>query len=91
MAEHTCAVTGRSDCYRCAEIEAEQDRQVGRVMARLKELEAGPHVTTDPNCVEFREPRNWFQRRAFDRARGRACPTCTPRFRSAAPSQGSQS
>jgi hypothetical protein len=34
------------------------------------------HTRTDPACRDFREPRFWWQRWLFDRARGRACPTC---------------
>ena len=37
---------------------------------------AGPHRTTDPLCRHHRRPANWWQRRKFDRARGRVCSPC---------------
>ena len=36
------------------------------------------HATTDPTCSWHEPPRNWWQRRRFDRARGRACVICRP-------------
>ena len=34
------------------------------------------HRRTDPACTEHREPRTWWQRRRYDRARGHSCTYC---------------
>ncbi|NYE20519.1 hypothetical protein BJ991_002547 [Microbacterium immunditiarum] len=34
------------------------------------------HLTTDPACFLYREPRTWLGRRRHDRNRGRSCVRC---------------